>query len=80
MVLNRLKKLPREYLEAKPGGITKVIAKGLKNTQLTLKDCVSVLKATGLLIPVEGLDTGMDRSGEKIAQYFLVKADLSNGK
>ena len=48
MVLNKLKKLPREYLEAKPGGITKVIAKGLKNTQLTLKDCVSVLKAAAV--------------------------------
>lgn len=79
MVLNKLKKLPREYLEAKPGGITKVIAKGLKNTQLTLKDCVSVLKAAGLLILVEGLETGMDRSGEKRAQYFLVKADLIHG-
>lgn len=80
MVLNKLKKLPREFLESRSGGITKVFAKGLKITNLDLKDCVSVLKAADLLVLVEGLETGVDRSGEKQLQYFLVKADLLDGK
>ncbi|MGZ8172486.1 MULTISPECIES: MobH family relaxase [Methylobacter] len=80
MVLNRLKKLPIEFLESRPGGITKVIAKGLRNTNLNLKDCVSVLKAADLLVLVDGLETGMDSLGEKLSQYFLVKADLLDGK
>ncbi len=80
MVLNRLKKLPIEFLESRPGGITKVIAKGLRNTNLNLRDCVSVLKATDLLVLVDGLETGMDSLGEKQSQYFLVKADLLDGK
>ncbi|MDP3332310.1 MAG: MobH family relaxase [Methylococcaceae bacterium] len=80
MVLNRLKKLPIEFLESRPGGITKVIAKGLRNTNLNLRDCVSVLKAAHLLVLVDGLETGMDSLGEKLSQYFLVKADLLDGK
>jgi conjugal transfer pilus assembly protein TraI len=80
MVLNRLKKLPIEFLELRPGGITKVIAKGLRNTNLNLRDCVSVLKAADLLVLVDGLETGMDSLGEKQSQYFLVKADLLDGK
>ncbi|MFI3136226.1 MAG: MobH family relaxase [Methylococcaceae bacterium] len=80
MVLNRLKKLPIEFLELRPGGITKVIAKGLRNTNLNLRDCVSVLKAADLLVLVDGLETGMDSLGEKQLQYFLVKADLLDGK
>ncbi len=80
MVLNRLKKLPIEFLESRPGGITKVIAKGLRNTNLNLRDCVSVLKAADLLVLVDGLETGMDSLGEKLSQYFLVKADLLDGK
>lgn len=80
IVLNRLKKLPIEFLESRPGGITKVIAKGLRNTNLNLRDCVSVLKAADLLVLVDGLETGMDSLGEKLSQYFLVKADLLDGK
>ncbi|NOT11583.1 MAG: hypothetical protein HOP23_07120, partial [Methylococcaceae bacterium] len=80
MVLNRLKKLPIEFLESRPGGITKVIAKGLRNTNLNLRDCVSVLKAADLLVLVDGLETGMDSLGEKLSQYFLVKADLLDGE
>jgi hypothetical protein len=80
MVLNRLKTLPIEFLESRPGGITKVIAKGLRNTNLNLRDCVSVLKAADLLVLVDGLETGMDSLGEKLSQYFLVKADLLDGK
>ncbi|WP_036244238.1 MobH family relaxase [Methylobacter tundripaludum] len=80
IVLNRLKKLPIEFLESRPGGITKVIAKGLRNTNLNLRDCVSVLKAADLLVLVDGLETGMDSLGEKQSQYFLLKADLLDGK
>ena len=80
MVLNRLKKLPIDFLESRPAGITKVIAKGLRNTNLNLRDCVSVLKAADLLVLVDGLETGMDSLGEKLSQYFLVKADLLDGK
>lgn len=80
IVLNRLKKLPIEFLESRPDGITKIIAKGLRNTNLNLRDCVSVLKAADLLVLVDGLETGMDSLGEKQSQYFLVKADLLDGK
>jgi len=80
MVLSRLKKLPIEFLESRPGGITKVLTKGLRNTNLNLRDCVSVLKAADLLVLVDGLETGMDSLGEKLSQYFLVKADLLDGE
>lgn len=80
MILSRLKKLPEEYLEARPGGITKVISKGLKAINLELKDCVSVLKADGLLILVDGYESGLDSTAKPKPRYFLVKADLLNDK
>jgi hypothetical protein len=80
LILNRLKKLPAEYLEARPGGITKVAAPGLKNTKLELKNCVSVLKAADLLVLINGHETAVDSTGKGASRYFLVKADLLNGK
>lgn len=80
MILNRLKRLPAEYIEAKPGGITKVTGIGLKDTKLELKDCVSVLKAAGLLVLIDGYETGLDSTEKPKSRYFLVKADLLNGK
>lgn len=80
LILNRLKKLPVEYLESQPGGITKIKSMGLKDTKMDLKDCVSVLKAAGLLEMIDGYETGLDSSGKPQSRYFLVKADLLNGK
>ena len=80
LILNRLKKLSTEFLERKPGGITKVMGTGLKNTKLELNDCVSVLKAAGLLELIDGFETGLDSTGKPKSRYFLVKADLLDGK
>lgn len=80
MILNRLKRLPTEYLETRPGGITKVIGIGLKDTKLELKNCVSVLKAAGLLVLIDGYETAVDSTEKPKSRYFLVKADLLNGK
>lgn len=80
LILNRLKKLPVEYIESQPGGITKIKSMGLKDTKMDLKDCVSVLKAAGLLEMIDGYETGLDSSGKPQSRYFLVKADLLNGK
>jgi hypothetical protein len=80
LYLNRLKKLSPDYLERKPGGITKVMGTGLKNTKLELNDCVSVLKTAGLLKLIDGYETGLDSSGKPNSRYFLVKADLLDGK
>jgi hypothetical protein len=72
--------LSTDYLERKPGGITKVMGIGLKNTKLELNDCVSVLKAAGILELIDGYETGLDSSGKSKSRYFLVKADLLDGK
>ena len=80
LILNRLKKLSTEFLERKPGGITKVMGTGLKNTKLELNDCVSVLKAAGLLELIDGFETGLESTGKPKSRYFLVKADLLDGK
>jgi hypothetical protein len=80
LILNRLKKLPVEYLEARQGGITKVIGMGLKNTKLELNECVSVLKEAGLLVLIDGYETALDSTGKPKSRYFLVKAELLNGK
>ena len=80
MILNRLKKLSTEFLEKRPGGMTKVMGTGLKNTKLELNDCVSVLKAAGLLELIDGYETGLDSTGKPKSRYFLVKADLLDGK
>jgi hypothetical protein len=80
LILNRLKKLPAEFLAGRPDGITKVMALGLKNTKLELKDCVSVLKAADLLVLINGHETAVDSTGKGVSRYFLVKADLLNGK
>jgi hypothetical protein len=53
---------------------------GLKDIKMDLKDCVSVLKAAGLLEMIDGYETGLDCSGKPLSRYFLVKADLLNGK
>ncbi len=80
LILNKLKKLPAEYLEARAGGITKVLTAGLKNNKLELNDCVSVLKAEGLIVLIDGHETGLDSTGKPKSRYFLVKAELSNGR
>ena len=80
LILNKLKKLPAEYLESKPGGMTKIKSIGLHDTKMDLKDCISVLKAAGLLEMVDGYETGLDSSGKPQSRYFLVRADLLNGK
>jgi hypothetical protein len=80
LILNRLKKLSTEFLEKRPGGMTKVMGTGLKNTKLELNDCVSVLKAAGLLELIDGYETGLDSTGKPKSRYFLVKADLLDGK
>ena len=80
LILNRLKKLSPEYLEAQPNGITKVLAIGLKNTKLDLKDCVTVLKSAELLVLVDGYETGLGGADKPKSRYFLVKADLLDGK
>jgi hypothetical protein len=80
LILARLKKLPDEHLEPRPGGITKVAAIGLKNTKLELKECTAVLRAAGLLELIDGYETGLDSTGKAKSRYFLVKADLSNGQ
>jgi hypothetical protein len=80
LILNRLKKLSTEFLEKRPGGMTKVLGSGLKNTKLELNDCVSVLKAAGLLELIDGFETGLDSTGKPKSRYFLVKADLLDGK
>jgi len=76
LVLNKLRTIPSQFLERTTGGVTKVLAKGLKDSGLELRDCVSVLKDSGLLVLVDGLETGVDASGKKPSQYFLVKSDL----
>jgi hypothetical protein len=80
LVLSKLRTLPSQHLERMPGGITKVLAKGLKEVSLELNNCVSVLKASDLLILVDGLETGLGSSGKKQSQYFLVKDDLLDGR
>ena len=80
LILNRLKRLPTEYLETQPNGITKVLAIGLKNTKLDLKDCVTVLKSAELLVLVDGYETGLGGADKPKSRYFLVKADLLDGK
>ncbi len=80
LILNRLKKLPVEYLESQPGKTTKVKALGLIDSKIDLKDCISVLKASGMLEMIDGYETGLDSSGKPTSRYFLVKADLLNGK
>lgn len=79
LILARLKKLPAEHLEPRPGGITKVAASGLKNTKLELKECMAVLRAAGMLELIDGYETGLDSTGKAKSRYFLVKADLLNG-
>ena len=80
LILNRLKKLSTEFLEKRPGGMTKVMGTGLKNTKLELNDCVSVLKEAGLLELIDGFEIGLDSTGKPKSRYFLVKADLLDGK
>ncbi len=80
MITERLRKLPVQHLETKPNNITKVFAQGVKNTDLSIKDCLLALKAADLLILINGLETGADDSGSGQSQYFLVKGDLLGGR
>lgn len=80
LVLNALKNLPEEYVSVQPGGITKVMVKGLRNVKLELNDCISVLKAAGLIELVDGRETGIDKIGKGSSRYFLIRENLCNGK
>ncbi|MBS3951490.1 MAG: TraI domain-containing protein [Methylomicrobium sp.] len=80
LVLKKLKSLPEEHLSVLPGGITKVMAKGLKETGLELNDCISVLKSAGLIKLIDGNITGLTKTGKGTSRYFLIKANLFDGK
>jgi Putative helicase len=80
MILGRFKNIPVEFLEARPGGITKVIENGLKTINLELKDCVPVLKEANLLALIDGNVSGIDTNATPKSRYILVKADLLHEK
>lgn len=80
MLIHELRKVPPEFLERLPGGITKVQVNGLRGIKLDHIDCINVLKASNLLVFVDGLEMGMDGHNNKNSRYFLVKMDLLNGR
>jgi len=80
MLINELRKMPSEFLERLPGGITKVRVNGLRGIKLDHIDCINVLKASNLLVFVDDLEMGMDEHNNKHSRYFLVKMDLLNGR
>ncbi len=80
LMLRRLKNLPEEYLSVLPGNLTKVMAKGLKDTNLELNDCISVLKSAGLLELVDGHETALTKTGKGTSRYFLIRSNLLDGK
>ncbi|MDO9103865.1 MAG: hypothetical protein Q7U57_02765, partial [Methylovulum sp.] len=80
MLINELRKVPPEFLERLPGGGTKVRVNGLRGIKLDHIDCINVLKASNLLVFVDGLEMGMDEHNNKKSRYFLVKMDLLNGR
>ncbi|MDO8941080.1 MAG: MobH family relaxase [Methylicorpusculum sp.] len=79
LLLDQLKQLPVDCLVRGRHQTTQVFVYGLKHKNLELADCVAVLKAAGLLIPVDGLDTGAEFRKGKSFRYFIVKADLFHG-
>ena len=80
LLLARLRQLPEGALEAQPGGVTKVSANALKATKLNLNDCVQTLKSAGLLVLVNGLETGLSDPDRPSSRYFLVKGVLTDDK
>lgn len=80
LILNRLKKLPEEHVSVMPGNLTKVMAKGLSETNLELNDCISVLKSAGLIEFIDGHETGLCKTGKGTSRYFLIRANLFDGK
>jgi len=80
MLVNELRKMPSEFLERLPGGITKVRVNGLRGLKLDHIDCINVLKASRLLVFIDSLEMGMDEHNNKNSRYFLVKMDLLNGR
>lgn len=79
-VLKQLKNLPAEHVSVLPDGMTKVMVKGVKETRLKLNDCVSVLKSAGLIELVDGHETGLSKTGNGTSRYFLIRANLFDGK
>jgi len=80
LILKRLRNLPEEHLSVLPGNLTKVMAKGLKDTHLELNDCIAVLKSAGLIELVDGHETGLSKKGKGTSRYFLIRANLFDGK
>ena len=76
LILERLRRLPKEALSFHAPGVTRIEADALKKTSLNLADTVRALKAAGLVEPVGGLDMGCDESGVAAKRFFLVKSDL----
>jgi hypothetical protein len=79
-VLKQLKNLPAEHVSVLPDGMTKVMVKGVKETRIKLNDCISVLKSAGLIELVDGHETGLSKTGNGTSRYFLIRANLFDGK
>jgi hypothetical protein len=77
LMVDALKQVRTNYLSKLPQGITKVQINGVEEAGIDPRDCVKVLKESGILVPVEGEDVASEqtKSGEKL--YFLMKGDVS---
>lgn len=77
LLIEKLKRLPPDAYERQERGITKITnVNALKKLKLDVNDCVHVLKASDLLIPIDGNDMGVDTIGEKALRYLLIKTEL----
>ena len=79
MVIKQLKKLQSEFVEVTSEGNTKINAQGLRKISIDLKDCLDVLRASGLLIFTDGEPLVIERKGSKDIRCFLVKGDIHHG-
>jgi len=79
MVIKQLKKLRSEFVEVTSEGNTKINAQGLSKINMDIKDCLAVLRASGLLVLTDGEPMVIERKGSKDIRCFLIKGDMSHG-
>jgi hypothetical protein len=79
MVMKELRKLGSEFVEVASDGNTKINVQGLSKIKMDIKDCLDVLKASGLLVLTDGEALMIETKGSKDIRFFLVKGDIRHG-
>lgn len=73
LILDRIRRLPEAQRIPHSADVVRIDAKAIEALKMDARDAVATLKRAGYILAVNGLDFGLDLSGDKPSRYVLIK-------